>query len=191
VRLFFAIGLEPALRDAAAQVAEALQQQLVAARSPRAVKWVEHENVHITMRFLGEVDDVRARTIVERAREPLAQPSFNLVVGGAGAFPPSGAPRVLWIGTGTGSDSARAAFNGIEQRLTALGFAPEQRPYTPHLTLGRVREIDRSVGRHLREWLAAVPKALGTERVTKLTLYRSHLSSAGPRYETLAEVPLS
>lgn len=191
MRLFFAIALDEPLRLSAANAAEGLQRRLAHARNARAVKWVERENLHVTMRFLGEVDDDRARSMIEWAHGPLSHDAFELAVGGAGAFPPSGAPRVLWIGIGRGADDARAVFDLLEQRVTSLGFEPEGRAYTPHLTLGRVREIDRAHGRALREWLAEIPAALGTQRVTHVTLYRSHLSPHGPRYEIVSEVPLS
>jgi 2'-5' RNA ligase len=191
VRLFFAIALEEMLRVAAAQVVDRLQQRLSAARSARAVKWVERDNLHVTMRFLGEVDERRAAALVEAAGQPLAQATFDLALGSAGAFPAAGPPRVLWIGLAAGADSARAVFRSLEQRTAALGFEPEPRAYTPHVTLGRVREIDDTRGRDLRKWLAETPPHLGTQRVNMVTLYRSHLSSAGPRYEVVAEVPLS
>lgn len=191
MRLFFGIALEELLRASAAQVADRIQQRLSAARSARAVKWVERENLHVTMRFLGEVDERRAAALVEAAGQPLEEAVFDLALGSAGAFPAAGPPRVLWIGLTAGADSARAVFGSLEQRTAALGFEPEPRAYTPHVTLGRVREIDRTRGRDLREWLAETPSHLGTQRVTMVTLYRSHLSSEGPRYEVVAEVPLS
>lgn len=191
MRLFFALALDEPLRLRAAHVAGKLQQRLADARSGRAVKWVEPENLHITMRFLGEVDEVRAQRLIERSREPLADASFEITVGSAGAFPPAGSPRVLWIGAGAGAEAARKVFDDLGARLSSLGFGPEQQAYTPHMTLGRVREIDRARGNELREWLAEVPAQLGTQRVTCVTLYRSHLSSAGPRYDVVAEVPLS
>jgi 2'-5' RNA ligase len=191
VRLFFAIALSEPLRASVSRVSDSLQERLASVHRRRAVKWVERENLHVTMRFLGEVDEAATRVLAEHTREPLPQPAFELAVGGAGAFPPAGAPRVLWAGVGAGSDAARAVFESLERRLAPLRFPPEERAYTPHLTLGRVREIDRASGQQLRGWLAAVPAALGTQHVSGVTLYRSRLSPAGPRYEIVAEVPLS
>jgi 2'-5' RNA ligase len=191
VRLFFAIALDEAARASATAVAADVQQNLARARHGRAVKWVERENLHVTMRFLGEIDDTASRAVIESARAPLAHAPFELTVGGAGAFPASGAPRVLWIGVHGGADAAAGLFGLLEARLVPLGIEREPRAYTPHVTIGRVREIDRPGGRALREWLAAVPPTLGVQRVDRVTLYHSRLSSAGPRYEVLAEVPLS
>jgi 2'-5' RNA ligase len=191
MRLFFAIALGEPLRAAAARVADTLQERLAAAGNARAVKWVERENLHITMRFLGEVDETRAGTLLKTFSQRLPAPSFDLVVGGAGAFPSAGPPRVLWVGAQAGAEAAQEVFSAIEARLSSIGFDPEARVYTPHMTLGRVRELERQRGKDLRSWLAEVPAALGTQRVTHATLLRSHLSPAGPRYERVLEVPLS
>ena len=191
MRLFFAISLEEALRASVASIAENLQARLAEQRSERAVKWVERENLHVTMRFLGDVDEARARQLIDQTRQPLAHPAFDLAIGGAGAFPPSGPPRVLWIGVRTGAEQAAKVFDLVERRIAPLGFEPEERAYTPHVTLGRIREIDRTRGRDLREWLGAVPAPLGSQQVERVTLYRSDLSPAGPRYEILTELPLA
>lgn len=191
MRLFFAISLDEALRASAASVAENLQARLAERRSGRAVKWVERENLHVTMRFLGEVEEARARQLIDRTRQPLAHPAFDLAIGGAGAFPQSGPPRVVWIGIRTGAEQAANVFDLVEQRIGPLGFEREERAYTPHVTMGRIREIDRTRGRDLREWLAGAPALLGSQRVERVSLYRSHLSSAGPRYEIVTEVPLA
>lgn len=190
MRLFFAIALDEAVRAATADVAAALQERLAHAGAGRAVKWVEPENLHVTLRFIGEVDDGRAARLLEAVDAPLEAGTFGLRVGGAGCFPEHGAPRVLWAGVREGADHARAAFDALDRRLTPLGVEREPRPYTPHLTLGRVREIDRTGGRRLREWLAETPADLGALHVDGLTLYRSRLSPAGPRYEILKVVPL-
>lgn len=193
MRLFFALALDEPVRASATRVADMLQQRLERARCARAVKWVERENLHITMRFLGEVDEKGAHALFGGACERLLCSPFDLSVGGAGAFPPSGPPHALWIGTDdpTGVESVRAVFALLEQRLATLGFEPEPRAHAPHMTLGRVREINRSRGRELRQWLSEVPGNLGTLHVSRVTLYRSHLSSSGPRYEVVAEVPLA
>jgi 2'-5' RNA ligase len=189
--LFFAITLEEHLRAAAANAGARLQERLSAARGARAIKWVERENLHVTMRFLGEVDEARAGALVADAGRPVPVAAFDIVLGGAGAFPATGPPKVLWIGVTGGADATRSVFRSLEQRITTLGFEPEARAYTPHVTFGRVRELDRERGRDLRNWLGDVPFHLGTQRVNVVTLYRSYLSSSAPRYEAIAEVPLS
>ncbi len=191
MRLFFAFALDEPVRAAAARVEEDLHQRLVRAGSPRAVKWVERENLHVTLRFLGEVDDTRWRVLADALNEPLGCAPFELAVGGAGSFPSSGPPRVVWIGVSEGTDHARGVFAALESRISPLAFEREERDYTPHLTLGRVREIDWTHGRQLRDWLGEVPREIGAERVGTITLYQSRLSLKGPRYEIVKEIPLS
>lgn len=191
MRLFFAIALDESVRAEAARVEEDLQRRLARAGSPRAVKWVERENLHVTLRFLGEIDESRSRALLDVLEKPLACERFSMVIGGAGAFPPDGAPRVVWIGVRDGVQQARALFAALDRRLASLKLDPEERAYTPHLTLGRVREMNRSHGQGLREWLGEVAPRLGTQRVDAITLYRSHLSSNGPQYVVLKEIPLS
>jgi 2'-5' RNA ligase len=191
VRLFFAIALPDGTRARVAAVADALQRRLAAHGAPRAVKWVERENLHVTLRFLGEVTDDRAASLRRVLRDPLPVPAFHAAIGNGGCFPAGGPPRVAWVGMGEGSEEARRVFDALDSRLAPLGFQKEERPYTPHLTLGRVREIDRAGGRILREALSAVPLVLDRIDVRCTTLYRSHLSSGGPRYEMLLETPLS
>ncbi|HSL23267.1 MAG TPA: RNA 2',3'-cyclic phosphodiesterase [Vicinamibacterales bacterium] len=190
MRLFFAIALDDAVRAATARVAADLQERLARAGAARAVKWVEPENLHVTLRFIGEVDDGRAARLLDIVAAPLDAGAFGLRVGGAGCFPEHGAPRVLWAGVQEGADRARAVFDTLDRRLAPLRLERELRPYTPHLTLGRVREIERAVGTRLREWLAEAPPDLGALQVDGLTLYRSQLSAKGPRYEALKVIPL-
>jgi 2'-5' RNA ligase len=190
VRLFFAFTPDEAARAAAAAIADQLQQRLARAGAPRGVKWVERENLHVTLRFLGEVEEARALSLGEAFTAPLAFRPFAMTLGPGGCFPPSGGVRVTWIGVGEGVEEARQVFELIDERLQPLGFEREPRPYTPHLTLGRVREMDRRHARDLREWLAEVPAVLARMHVRAVTLYRSRLSSAGPRYEAVREIAL-
>jgi 2'-5' RNA ligase len=192
VRLFFAIALPDDVRTAVASVAQDLQRQLALQAAGRsAVKWVERENLHVTLRFVGEVDDRQAMSLFDAMRGALPVPKYRATLGHAGCFPGGGPPRVVWVGVGEGTEQTRRVFDAIDARLAPLGFVKEPRPYTPHLTLGRVRENDRAGGRMLRGALEAVPADLGTIEVRVTTLFRSHLSSKGPRYEVVVETPLS
>jgi 2'-5' RNA ligase len=191
VRLFFAVALDEAARGAARSACDRLQRQLASGGAPRGVKWVEEENLHVTVRFLGEVDAARVAMMVEHMRSPLAEPRYDIVLGGAGTFPGSGPPRVAWLGLSTGVAETRRVYTLLDARLGPLGFERETRPYTPHVTLGRVRELSRSASRSLREALVALPAEIATQQVTGLTLFSSRLSPKGPRYEVVAETPLS
>ena len=187
MRLFLAVPVSVAARHAAGAIAAEVRRGL----AERAIKWVAAENLHVTLRFLGEVDATRVPGLQSRLTPPLATRGFSLVLGGAGCFPSAGPPRVLWIGVSEGAGAARAVFGELEERLSALELPREARMYTPHLTLGRVREISREEGRRLRERLAQVTAPLATSWVNHVTLYRSHLTPSGSRYEALMEIPLA
>jgi RNA 2',3'-cyclic 3'-phosphodiesterase len=191
MRLFLALDLNDAARAKVAAVARELAENLERAREPRAVKWVERENLHVTLRFLGEVTDETAAALQQVLSAPLPVKPFTLRVGGAGCFPPSGDPRIVWVGITEGADDARAVYQHLDVRLRPLDFASEAREYRPHVTLGRVRDLSRPVGRNLRVWLHGVPSRLGEVAIEDVTLYRSQLSSRGPRYEALMRTGLS
>jgi RNA 2',3'-cyclic 3'-phosphodiesterase len=191
VRLFLAVPIDAPARQAGAMLAADVASCLARWGAARAVKWVEQDNLHVTLRFLGEVDTSRVGGLQSALRSPLAVPCFSLVLAEAGCFPAAGLPRVLWVGVSQGSDQARAVFAELDARLAPLGFPREPRAYTPHLTLGRVRELSRDDGRRLRERLAEVPSPLATSWIDRVTLYRSHLTPRGPHYEVVQEVRLT
>jgi 2'-5' RNA ligase len=191
MRLFFAIALSESARNAAVAVAEGVQQQLARQGAARAIKWVERENLHVTVRFIGEVEEGRVAPLIDAMRAPIVVPTYRIVLGHGGCFPRSGPPRVAWLGASEGIDETRRVYTALDARLAPLGFEQEGREYTPHVTLGRVREIDRAGTRVLREALDTTPAVLAAMDARTITLYRSHLSPKGPRYEMQLEIPLS
>jgi 2'-5' RNA ligase len=191
MRLFFAFDLDDAAREAVGRVAEQFAERLARAREPRAVKWVERENLHVTLRFLGEVGEAAAAVLIEKLTVTLEPPVFTLELGRGGCFPPAGPPRVAWIGVSKGADGAQVVFEHLDRLLAPLGFEPEGRGYTPHVTLGRVRDITRQNARALRGWLEALPSCLASLTVREVVVYRSHLGPSGPRYEPLRRAHLS
>jgi 2'-5' RNA ligase len=191
MRLFVGIELDDAVSAAAAGVGQALKPRLAAVAPGFSARWIPQSNLHITLWFIGEVADSRGADLIERLREPFDVAPFRLGLRGCGAFPPSGAPRVLWIGTNEGTDAMRALYARLERRLTLLGFAAERRPYSPHLTIARVKEAGRGSGRAIRDALAAVDADCGNSAVAAVTLFRSRLSPHGAAYEPLLRVPLT
>ncbi len=190
MRLFFAFVPDDAARTAAAGIAASLQHRLAEAGAPRAVKWVERDNLHVTLRFLGEVEETRAASLADALAAPLPLAPFSMTLGPGGCFPSSGDVRVAWLAVREGVEEARRVFELIDARLQPLGFEREAREYTPHLTLGRVRELDRRHARSFRAWVSEVPPALARTPVRGATLYRSRLSSTGSRYEVVCEIAL-
>jgi RNA 2',3'-cyclic 3'-phosphodiesterase len=187
-RLFIGLELDAAVRTAAASASEALRRRL--GRDVDA-RWIPPENLHVTLWFIGEVDDLRAGRIIEAVDTPFETAAFDLAIRGAGAFPPSGAPRVFWLGVGNGTESVSRLHREVAARLTPLGFEPEPRPYSAHLTIARVKEARRSGGHAaLRSVLRESEYDAGSCRIHAVTVFRSHLSPKGAAYEALLRVPL-
>lgn len=126
---------------------------------------------------------------MDALRGALAGPAFELELRGLGAFPTRGRPRVLWVGAGQGAAAATALAARVDAALAPLGFPPEPRPFTSHVTLGRVRAPRPNPA--LAEALAAAAdRAFGQARVAAVALMRSQPSPAGSRYTELAALPL-
>jgi 2'-5' RNA ligase len=188
VRCFVAVDLSDETRDAIAAA-----QATLRAAAPRAdVGWIDPAKMHLTLEFLGEVDESQ-RGAVEGVLADVARrhAPFELTAGGAGAFPGPSRPRVLWTGLTAGLREIGLLAADVERSCVPLGFPPESRPFRGHVTLGRVR-TPRGVGRVIRAMQALEVATFGTWPVREIVLYRSHLGgSAGARYEPLARFALA
>jgi RNA 2',3'-cyclic 3'-phosphodiesterase len=190
LRLFLGVEIDESARAAAAAVAERLRQRLQRAAPQLHARWVSPEHLHITVWFLGEVNEERARAIEDVLRLPFATPAFDLEIGGAGRFPSSGQPRIFWLGIRQGGAELEQLYREVGQRLVPLGFEPERRSFSAHLTLARVKDVEGAPSRALADVVATVPAGCGATRVSALTLFRSRLSPRGAAYEALLRVPL-
>jgi 2'-5' RNA ligase len=188
--LFIGIELDDAVTARAGDAALELKARLGALAPGFTARWIDRANLHVTLWFIGEVADSRAAAITGALGSPFDVGPFRLEVGGCGAFPPSGAPRVLWIGITRGIEPMRDLYGRIENRLRPLGFPAERRPYTPHLTIARVKDPGRAPGRLIRQTITAAPAVCGESAVSAVTLFRSRLSPRGAAYEPLLRVPL-
>ncbi len=159
-------------------------------RAPLHARWVPAENLHITLWFIGEVPDPRAAEITSALSPQFPHPPFDADIGGLGAFPPRGAPRVIWLGIRAGQQDLQALHGLVRARLQPLGIEPERRPYSAHLTLARVKDAPRQRADAMRLALADTPAEAGSTRVAHVTLFRSRVSSRGSVYEPLLRVPL-
>src|SRR2546427_4147728 len=128
MRLFVAIDLEDDARRASAAEQKRLMQEL---HGESSLRMVRPEQMHLTLAFLGEVDDVRGAAIVDAMREDVKTAPFPIVYAGLGVFPPHGAPRVLWLGVTTGRDAAIAVQRQITDRLRRGGGGNQQRGHHP------------------------------------------------------------
>jgi 2'-5' RNA ligase len=177
VRTFVAVLLSDELRSRLAVEIDGLR------RHP-GVAWVAAENLHITLKFLGGVDEGRLPTVVAALDAAVTVGAFDVAVRGLGAFPTPTRPRVIWAGTAPAPAFTRLA-ESVDRALVALGFSPEGRAFTAHVTLGRVREPRRDAA--LTAALeAAATRAFGSLRVERVSLMRSDPSPRGARYTELA-----
>jgi 2'-5' RNA ligase len=188
--LFIGVELDDAVTARAADAALELKARLGALAPGFTARWIDRANLHITLWFIGEVADQQSAAITGALGSAFDVAPFRLELGGCGAFPPSGPPRVLWIGTRTGIEPMRELYGRIENRLVPLGFRAARRPYTPHLTIARVKDPGGAPGRIIRQTIAAVPAVCGESAVNAVTLFRSRLSPRGAAYEPLLRVPL-
>lgn len=175
-----------------AEQAERLIHELtarVAEAAPRArVTWLSGSRLHVTIRFIGEVDEARVPAITAALERPLGAPPFDLALAGVGAFPAKGPPRALWAGIERGTVSLLAVEREIASRLSPLGLPREDRPYRPHLTLARVRE---AAGVRASQLLAGLERSsLGTCHIDAITLFESRLGPGGSRYTVLLKTAL-
>lgn len=184
MRLFVAVNFPRELRDAVWEATEP------ARRAGEAARWVRPENMHLTLKFLGEVPDERdaeMRAALERAVSGAR--AFTVTVGGCGVFPSEQRPRVLWIGIAA-EPALELLQHGVEREFAPLGFETEARPFRPHLTLGRAAR-DAAAGdlRRVAERLATVSYE-GVARIESLDLMRSTLRPQGATYDVWQRQPL-
>ncbi len=156
------------------------------------VRWVAPDNLHWTLQFLGDVEDVTLYEICrDVARVCESTEPFELSALAVSAFPTIEKPRNIWLGAGQGGDELCQLQDGVEDRMAKLGFRPERRHYTPHLTIGRVQQGSHG-GATLSERLAALTDFDGgTMEVDEVIVYGSELSREGPTYHVIGRAPLA
>jgi 2'-5' RNA ligase len=185
LRTFIAIDLGKTIRDRCL----ALQETL--ARGGAEVKWVEEENLHLTLLFLGEVEDRDLPALCQAVADCCALHNpFPLSVETVGCFPNPRRPRVVWVGVGAGSAEVCALHDALEPPLMELGcYRREERAYTPHITLGRVKG-ERSTTA-LATALARQANWRGGETdVREVRVLSSELTPQGPIYTVLSRAKL-
>ncbi len=188
IRSFIAIELPPEIKEALGS----WQAKLKLAEYT-FVKWVTPEGIHLTLKFLGNVAGAKIPHIV-RALESIAIgfPSFRLEISGLGAFPNWKQLRVLWVGIGGETNQLMSLQQLIDKALTPHGFSPEARPFTPHLTLARLRaEALPRDKQNFNELIQKTPFIGKYEmEVKSISLMRSQLFPTGAVYTCLAQIAL-
>ena len=157
-----------------------------------AVRWVPVQNIHLTLKFLGDVSPANMEILMNMLRtESSRQKSFSISIGELGAFPSPRRPRVLWIGV-SATPQLDALARLVESETRKLGYPPEARPFSPHLTLGRVSQSATPLQvRQMADTLAGKKVGhLGNAEVNEVVLFKSILTPKGAEYTALLKVPL-
>ncbi len=184
LRTFVAVNLPDDLRAAIGSFIDTLRGTV------RGVKWVKDGNLHLTLKFLGDVEQQALPVITGALDGALAgQRAVPVSLRGAGVFPPRGRPRVVWLDMADGAEGLALLQRRCEETLDPLGFPAEGRPFTPHLTIGRARDLRDP--RPLLESLDAMKaRKWGDFVADRVHLMRSELFPTGPSYSILHEVRL-
>lgn len=185
LRLFLAVVPPAAVVTRLTEVVERLR------RFDYDVKWVEPNNMHITLKFLGEVDSELVPQLTTRVDAACqGARAFAVELKGIGTFPGQGRPRVIWVGVSSGTSELEALATAVSNAVSGLGFPKE--PFTPHLTLGRVRSGAGAMSQDFKQEMRRLEaESFGCFTVREVKLMKSDLSRQGPRYSELANFHLS
>lgn len=189
LRAFIAIELPQSLQDAIGKQTARLHQTL----GDNIIRWVPPQNMHLTLKFIGNIANIHLdflKQLLTRTTE--SHPQFDMQIGGIGPYPNSKRPRILWAGIHAPADLASLQRN-IEVGASRLGYEKEKRPFSPHLTIGRVRQnIDAADLKKIRSALDGIQiGSIGSARIDSIHLYKSELRSSGSVYTKLFSAPLN
>ncbi|MCE4624285.1 MAG: RNA 2',3'-cyclic phosphodiesterase [Desulfurococcales archaeon] len=181
LRIFIAVDVEDPLLVSRI---ERIKEAIIATGVP--MKPVETQNLHLTLRFIGEVPRATVEEVVRLLQEIKFQP-FKIVFKGLGAFPSPTRPRVVWIGVDAGGEELARIREQIDEGLRRIGLPPERQKFHPHLTLARIKG-----SRNIHSLIKLIQEMSDIEvwemTVSSVRLKKSTLTRHGPIYETLAEV---
>ena len=188
IRAFIAINLTPDIQRQLDEIIAAFKQKL----GPSPVRWVPASNIHLTLKFLGDVSLANLDLLKKMMKAEINNyRPFEISVGGAGAFPTLHRPRVIWVGVEAPTELSQVQAS-VEGMAARLGYAPEDRSFSPHLTLGRVSR--NTTPQDHRAIAAVLEKAkvgfLGALCVRSVELYKSDLQPSGAVYTTIFTAPL-
>jgi 2'-5' RNA ligase len=180
IRSFLAFDM-----DSQAVLRKITEVQSALVKTGADLKPVEPQNIHITVRFLGDILPATVDKVFEEMKKTQFAP-FNVKIHGVGVFPTINYPRVVWAGITEGAKQLQNIFNQLEPRLQGLGFSPDPKGFNPHLTIARVRSARNKPP--LVKFISENPEfEFGTVRAACLKLKKSELTSRGPIYSTLKE----
>lgn len=184
MRSFIAIELPDEVKSSLS----GLQDELKESRAD--IRWVKPDNIHLTLKFLGNIDGNNIGNIVQQIEGACAKyPFFELEISGIGVFPNIGSPRVLWVGI-QHTDAFTGLHSEIENGLASIGYDREGRRFSPHLTLGRFKSFKGKADLSERIELHKNDR-LGSIGVQTISLMKSDLSPDGAQYSRVAEIALT
>lgn len=189
LRAFIAIEIPPNIQAAIEKQTARLRQAL----GSETVRWIPAQNMHLTLKFLGDIASSHVDFLKQLlTREATLHSQFDLQIGGLGSYPTSRRPRILWVGLHIPAELV-ALQKSIEAGTTRLGYEQEERDFAPHLTIGRVRQ--NASPAELPKIRAAMDHIqlgnIGTARVDSVHLFKSELQPNGSVYTKLFSAPLS
>lgn len=180
IRSFIAFDI-----DSESLLKRIIDVQNLLAKTGADLKLVEPKNIHITIRFLGNITTNMIEKIFEEMKKVQFTP-FDVKIHGIGAFPNLRYPRVLWAGITEGAEQLQSIFNQLEPHLRSLGFAPDPKGFSPHFTIARVKS-GRSKAELARLMNEKANYEFGVVKAACLRLKKSDLTPRGPIYSTLKE----
>ena len=183
IRAFIAIDIDPQVRENITRAIDQLRSRVL------EVRWIAPANFHLTLKFLGDIEQTQIEAIGAALEERLRPfPRFTINAKGLGVFPDLRRPRIMWIGLAGNELTTLAA--QVELALLPLGFAPEKRNFTPHLTIGRWRQTDRPSKTLGQELESLKDYQFGASNVDEVILFQSVLKPEGAIYTRAKAVTL-
>ena len=188
VRVFVAVGISAEAREQLIGAVERIRQEV-----PQGIQWANPEGMHLTLKFLGNIPSASVGPLLECLKPVASEASpFPLHLAGLGMFPNRRKPRVLWAGVDGDLDELSSLQQASEEAINALGYPPEQRPFRPHITLGRPRRSvsDAQLSRIGAAVSSVAPPSPAGWQVESVDVMQSELHPTGARYTVLGSALL-
>ncbi|MCS7151875.1 MAG: RNA 2',3'-cyclic phosphodiesterase [Endomicrobia bacterium] len=184
MRTFIAVELEKNILDTIGDFIFKTYREI----DSNKISWVKKENLHITLKFLGEINEKQVE-VVKSVLDSVVKniKEFKIIIEGIGVFPKIDFPRVLWLGIKDGAQKISELANFIDNELSNKGFAKEQKEFVAHLTIARIKQV-----RRLSEIVNYVEKYknqhFGSSKVNSITFFQSILKPEGPEYKPIVKI---
>lgn len=184
MRVFIAIEIPEAIKKEMSRFQNKMMNTV------NKIKWVNHDSMHVTLRFLGEIKEEKLNEVFESVEKiTIERNPFSIKIKGAGAFPDKGNPRVIWMGIKEGFVELAQMAKDLEKKLSEQDFPQEGKKWMPHITLGRVKQLkDKEI---IKKLITEEKNRLGGKaKVEEVTVMRSHLTPRGAIYSSLQRFSL-